>query len=354
MEKLMLFEKVAYEYTSRFSDIAKKRAADKELLLNWVDKYYPEVDKMESQMIDVTQNLVRKFQLWSSFSPVTFYKSLNNEISSKGFNAYLEFYKQGQVNQKGFLLYYMEKKSYNPYEKVVPFLPTEELVSKSKPSLPYYFLIGIFISLLYILGALLFSFSRFKKFLYPKIQGQTANLDIVLKSGEAVHIMVDKESNDLLTNVLNGEIDQIDGKIIIDGKSIVTKDHEDFYYFPDVQKLPGNLSVKSITSLAKIPAESEIIRKRLKDIDFESKLKLMLKMAKSFKRKIYVFHLSVPGAYYELIRELRDEFKSFTSEESLVIYLCSIESAPLGVLNPKISNIFINVKGEFIYKNLPK
>jgi hypothetical protein len=358
VEKLMKFEKEIYakigtgRYTKQQMIDIEKKAGEA-----WYTTEYGELEDREAEMIANTDNMIKQFQFVSIINPATFYKSVNGEISSKGFNAYRMFYKAILEGQKKFLRYYLDerwKENYKP--KIEHILKDDELVLKSKSSLPYFFFAGLILILLYIVGALLLSFYRSKKFLFPDIQGKTGKLDIQLNKGEDVHIIADEDSTDLLSNVLNGEVDvdQFDGKITIDGKSIVTKDHEDLYYFPDVQELPGNLSVKSITSLAKISAESDIIRKRLKDIDFESKLRLMLKMAKSFKRKIYVFNLSVPGSYYELIRELRDEFKSFTSEESLVIYLCSIESAPLGVLNPKISKIFINVKGEFIYTNLPK
>lgn len=354
IDLMMKFEKMSYEYVNKFDSKAERIAADKEMGEKWWDTEFGNIEKVESEMMEKTRENSKKFQLWSIFNPVTLYKSSNNELSSKGYNSYMVIYADGCKKQKGFLRFFLDNKAFKPYTKVKPYLSKDDMIFNSKPSLPFYFFVGIILSLVYIVCSILFSFKRFNKFLFPKVQGKTDKLDIQLKKGEDVHIMTDEESNDLTFNTLNGEIDQFDGKITIDGKSIVTKDHEDLYYFPDVQELPGNLSVKSITSLAKISAESDIIRKRLKDIDFESKLRLMLKMAKSFKRKIYVFNLSVPGAYYELIREMRDEFKSFLSKDTLVIYLCSSESAPLGVLNPKISKIFINVKGEFIYKNLPK
>jgi hypothetical protein len=356
IELMMKFEKESYEYINKFDTKAERIEADKIMGEKWWDTEFQDIEKAESEMMEKTRDNSKKFHLWSIFNPVTFYKSSNNELSSKGYNAYMVIYKDGSKKQKGFLRFFLDKKSFKPYTNVEPYLSKDEMVLKSTPSLPFYFFGGLIVGLLYIVGSLLFSFSRAIKFLFPEIQGKTDKLDIQLNKGEDVHILKDEDSTDLISTVVNGEVDvdHFDGKITIDGNSIVSRKKEDHFYFPDIKKLPGNLSVKSLTSLSKISADSDILSKRLKDIDFESKLRLMLKVAKSFKRKIYVFHLAVPGAYYELILEMRDEFKSFLSKDTLVIYLCSSESAPLGVLNPKISKIFINVKGEFIYKNLPK
>lgn len=348
MERLMSFEKVAYEYTSRFNEVKEKKEADRIFTEeNWWDKGFKEVEKMESEMLNITQDLARKFQLLSIISPVTFYKCVNNEISSKGFNAYLSFYKEGQELQKGFLRYFLDKKSFNPYEKVVPYLKTEELVTKSTPSLPSYFFTGVMLLLFYIVLAVFFSYSRFKKFIFPIINGNSENVDMQFNKKESIQFTYDESSKNLFFNILNGKIAKFKGKITINGVNLITKAKKDYFYFPDIEKLPGNLSVKSLCSLAKISTGN--MDKRLKDLDLEEKFKLFLKIAKNIKKEIYVFNIVFPGNQFELLRAAKEEIKSFKTKDTTVFYFGAIGLSPLEILDPDKIKLFLLYKGEFQY-----
>lgn len=357
VEKLMNFEKETYDKigTGRYSkqqmiDIEREAGED------WYTNEYGDLEKQEKEMLANTDKLIKQFQLVSIINPATYYKTVNGELSSKGFNAYRMFYKSIFEGQKKFLRYYLDerwKENYKP--KIEHILKNDEIVLKSKPSLPYYFLAGIFVSLLYIVGAFLFSSYREKKFLFPPIQGKTEKLDIQFNKGEDVLIIIDEQSADLLSSVMNGEVDvdQFDGKITVNGESIVTKKKDDHFYFPKLKKLPGNLSANSLAALAKIPA-GDIAGKRLKDIEFEKIFKLMLNIAKSKKKEIYVLNLDIPLENYELISEFKEELKSF-SKDAAVVYYCS-ESAfgTVGGLKSDHKMIMINSDGVFKYKDLYK
>ena len=91
-EQLLGLEKEALKSTGRYEKQKEKQEADREsaeIYWNVVSKKIREIDL---QMIDKTEELSRQFQSASIFNPVTFYKSVNNELGSKGFNSYNRFF----------------------------------------------------------------------------------------------------------------------------------------------------------------------------------------------------------------------------------------------------------------------
>jgi hypothetical protein len=171
--------------------------------------------------------------------------------------------------------------------------------------------------------------------------------------GKDTHIIVEKNSKTWLLNVLNGKIDKLDGKVEIDGKSIISKDKKDHFYFPDIEELPGNISVGSLASLAKIPKTQP--GKRLKQLDFMEKFKLIIQIAKSTKREIYLFNLAWPIDLYEVLREVKEDLKAFKNDETIVIYLGVAGCAPLGILRAdKEKMLLINREGKIKYGNAYK
>jgi hypothetical protein len=349
IELMMKFERESWEYVNKFDTRAERVEADKVMGEKWWNTEFANMEKLEAQMKEKTRENSNKFHLWSAFNPATFYKSTNNELSSKGYNAYLDIYDDGTKKQKGFLRFFLDKKSFKPYTDVEPFLGKDEMVFDSKVSLPTYFILSLIISLCYIAGALFFSFSRFKEYLFPDmIVKNTEKLDMQLTKGKDTHIIVEKNSKQWFLNVLNGKVDKLDGKVEIDGKSIISKDKKDHFYFPDLEELPGNISVRSLAAIAEIPKTH--FGKRLKHLDFMEKFKLNLQIAKSTKRKIYLFYLAWPIDLYEVLIEVKEDLKAFTNEETIVIYLGVAGYAPLGILKAdKEKMLYLNREGKMKY-----
>jgi len=354
VDKLMKFEKEIYTKigTGRYTkqqmiDIEKQAGED------WYTNEYSDLEKQENEMIAKTDEIIKQFHFISIINPATFYKSVNSELSSKGFNAYRMFYRSIIEGQKKFLRYYLDerwKENYKP--QIEHIFKDKEIVVKFKSSLPYFFTLGLILLILYIFGALLLSFSRFKKYLFPDmIVKNTKKLEMQFSKGEDIQITCKKEPKEWLLNVLNGKVDKLDGKVEIDGKSIISKDKKDYFYFPDLEELPGHISCRSMASIAKIPKTQS--RKRLKQLDFIEKFKLVIQIAKNTKREIYLFNLAWPIDLYEVLEKVKEDLKAFKNEETVVIYLGSVtDYAPLGILRAdKEKMMIIKRDGEIVYRN---
>ena len=89
----------------------------------------------------------------------------SNEISSKGYGSYIDFYRYIQKLQHDFGLFWLNKRYHSNTEKVESFIKGDENLDKAQNSLPKNFWGGILLTLVYILFFLIFSLFRFKSFL---------------------------------------------------------------------------------------------------------------------------------------------------------------------------------------------
>ena len=169
IEILMEFEKLALEHArdQRYKTEAEKFQSDKKFAEYWWDHKFQKVEKLEAEMVEKTAEIAGQFQLLSIFNPVTFYRSVNNEISSRGYNTYIRFYKENRAIQKGFLRFYLNKRFYENYAKVEPYLARGENMARAFPGLPRYFWAGLLLCFFYTGCGLCFSFFSFKRGVFP-------------------------------------------------------------------------------------------------------------------------------------------------------------------------------------------
>jgi ABC-type branched-subunit amino acid transport system ATPase component len=329
IEKLMEFEKEAFEYSGRYKTREEKIEADKRMGEKWWDKDFKEIEKLEAEMFEKTREIARSFQSWNIFNPVTHYKSVNNELSSRGYNAYLEFYRENQEIHKGFLRYYLDKKRYESYTKVVPYLSKEQLVSRSKVSLPAYFVPGLILNLAIIAGVLFLAYLRFNRSLFPVPEKgvTTENAVFTLTKGMIFGlIMYCLNLKNQFLNVFYGCFKEFRGKITIDGQNIVTREKKRFVYIPCPSRIYNATRIRHLLSLAsKVSVPGIDIKKKvfgdLKDLE---KARLLLAIAQSIKTGIIILDDFAEGLasdfeYTEIVREIK-------SDDNLIISLSSNNS----------------------------
>ncbi len=241
---LMEFEKIGLVNTGRYKTIPEKRQSDKLMAEYYWDNEFKKVEKLEFDMMEKTADNVKKFHFCSILNPVTNYKSINNELSSKGYNSYMAFYRNNQKLQKGFLRYYINKKYYENYSKVKPYLSGKNIFI-SKISLPNTFLPGVMLNLFYIFLLCGFSYRRFKKRIIGD-PGKIIGLEIDIKPGKLNYLLTrDEGLKNQVFNYFTGRGQKfIDVKI--DGQE---PERRDFVYLPDIQKIPNDISEKALYKL---------------------------------------------------------------------------------------------------------
>lgn len=162
---IMAFEK---RYYDRFGILKSGDTASKEALemirSRW-DNEYKKLRKLEAERIKKIKKKIDTYQTLSSFCPTAFYLSVNKELSSKGFQNFLEFYKYAYDLKHDFVRFYTERKIYRPSKKrgVEPFIKDNEDLFYGRSQLPDNFTLGLTVSLVWVGGLVMLMWLRFKR-----------------------------------------------------------------------------------------------------------------------------------------------------------------------------------------------
>lgn len=126
------------------------------------DNEYKKLRKLEMERFDSILKRIRAYQTVAAFFPSTFYLSLNKELSSKGFQNFVNFYRHAYEMKYKFIEFYIDRKFYRPLPKsgVEPFIKeNEDYFFLGQSHLPKGFLLGFGLTVFYI-TVLLFILSR--------------------------------------------------------------------------------------------------------------------------------------------------------------------------------------------------
>ena len=158
---MMEFEKRFY---NRFKVWKSGEAAPddvKAMIQSGQEVEYKKLRETELQRIDGIVKRIRVYQTLASFFPTTFYISTNKELSSKGFQNFIAFYRYSYDMKQDFIKFYIDRKFYRPLPKtgVEPFIKGNEDLFYGKSRLPHNFLLGLILAVIYI-SALLVTLYR--------------------------------------------------------------------------------------------------------------------------------------------------------------------------------------------------
>jgi len=276
------------------------------IILNFRDAY-KKIEGIEYEMIGKTREIADRLHFWSIFNPVTFYKSVNNEISSMGYCGYVSFYEEVIQKQKAFVDFYIRKRFYEKSQKVEPFLAGDEYIFKSKSSLPRYFTAGLLLNLFYLLIVLFIAYARLKRVIFPKIadRGKFKFLEIKFFKGKyCVFFNRYEDFKNYWFKILTGKAAGLTGEISLDGQAILSggkSEKQEFIYIPSPKFIPGEIQVKSILGLVnsklklqkadidKIEAGfGDAVKRRFSELGKSEKLDMLLKLSGLTGIKIYL------------------------------------------------------------------
>lgn len=343
-EQLLVFEKEALKDTGRYDSQQEKKESDRKSAEYYWDVVSKRIRAIDLEMIRETREISRQFQYWSIFNPVTFNRSVNNELGSKGFNSYNRFFRENLVIQRGFLRRVFDKRYYENYTRVEPYLPFEKLVVKAEPGLPMYFSAGILVNLFYLALAILWGYPGFKGFMFPRAEapGGYDRVDIDCRHGSIVSLTVDNQ--DLYLQVVNGLLRRspdFNGKITVEGQNIINADGQAVVYVPGQDKIPGNFRVKDLFNLAaKTPAAAkqelqqfkqenqDMLKKRLSALTPGQRTCILVDLCRLKKVKIYVIRDFKKVLYGKSLRLALNKLRSLKESGALILCLSEIFITP--------------------------
>lgn len=350
LDALMDFEKESKKELNEWIDKNKKNLTRQQIIEKGRElskkfekgqfKRIMEVEATTERQMKSQANLMQ--QLYSLY-PTTFYFSMGNEISSRGFKNILTFYKRAIDTKKKFIPFINERKYAFPPVPIQSFIDQNENIYTAGCTIPKYSFPGYMFLMGWIFFAWLVSVNSFKKSVFqardediPHLE----NLEIELEKGTSNVMLTYKIitlSNNLY-NVLSGQNNKFKGKIFLRNTDIV-KDNQgaSFIYFCHPATIPKDLKTKDFVQFIgkslKLPKErqknlirefnlNEVEDKRFKEMLDKDKGTVLLRVGLLFpNRQVYIFHDFLKGMPAKFAKQFQDELLMLKKQNASIIYI---------------------------------
>lgn len=331
LNKLEIYTKAEQsilEKVSKLNAPDEIKKAYKRLIQQYLEGDFKKIVALEENMLINTKRAAKKVHFFSIFTPVTFYKSVGNEISGYSYKGLISFYRVSLKKYQRFVNYCFENTIDGKRPKDNPFIKNpDDYIVHLKSSLPHYFKSGLLLQLFYILVLFTIDFFRFRRFIFPSEKNKVfSNIDLKLEKGKHYVFSYMRDEHHVpeqIYNVFWGTAGKFSGKISIDGGSIVNQEKKNFVYLPVPDSLPGKLKVKTIINFLaglfnvsksenkKVKEEfKKILNKEFEEIKDVEKTHIMLRMAEYKKSDIYLlhdffFHIDKPEILISVLDDLK-------------------------------------------------
>ena len=261
---------------------------------------------------------------WSMLTPTTFYLLTANEVSSRGYASFLEFYEYVREMWTRFVRFWIDRVFYHDPGEIVNFLQKDENIFRSRSHLPAYITTGLLILLGYVVAGFFLSYSRYRLWLYPgPVEASAfAGLSVIFSAGAPNSIVTNRP--EFIWQVLNefyGRGRGLPWQVVLAGKRLLGKVKQDFFLVPTIHQVPGEYKVKHLYCFYRdwyaAPAERSagaraalakvgtgLLEKRFGELDDLEKARVLLILARLAAAPVYIlaeFAFSlIPCLHHEL------------------------------------------------------
>lgn len=347
LRNLMDFEDQAIKEVRKIQKETGRKLS-REDIARLAEKYSENVFKKVQEIEDNLNKEIRKYidfhQAFSMLCPSTFYLSVTNEISSRGFENILEFHEFAKDTKDKFLDFYVERKPHHiKGQPVESFVKKDENIYFGEVRVPWNFPWGLLVTFVWIGGMLKLSYFLYRKSLFesPKeiILGLN-DLDIDVEEGKSNVVLSRGETvRQHLYNVLSGKNKAFNGRVLIHGKDIVPGNKGiDFVYICHPDEIPGDIKAGNFVSFlgcaSRVPKDqvasiwvrldlNKYGKKSFNELEDNYKLRgQLVLMAGLFKRRnIYVINNLTKGMPADFIQEFAVQLDKLKQEGTSVLYL---------------------------------
>jgi len=319
------------EYDS--NDMEKER----QIIEDYKKHDFPRLKGRELELMSEIKEAVDRTNKLAILTPTTFYLYTCNEVSSKGYAGFLEFYRYVVEMWEKFVYFWIDQVFYKG-KVLVNFLKIEgnNNIFKSRGHLPDLFAIGLLYNLGLCIILIIACFYRYIQWLHPLPKKAGAFADLVLDFHKGETHVIDVYRQEFIHQFLNrfqGKERGLKWQITIDGKNIEGKEKQDFFLIPNIKDIPGDIKVKNLfrlyqswfkpspektkTLLTEIGNKSlEKKFAKLEDID---KARVLLILARMVETKIYIlndFAFGIPGYLWN---ELPEYVDALMKQDTIII-----------------------------------
>lgn len=291
---------------------------------------------------------IRKYidfhQALSMIFPSTFYLSITNEISSRGYENLMGFHEYAKETKDKFMYFYIKRKPYHKRgQPVEPFIKKDENIYFGECQVPWNLPWGLLVTFFWIGGVFKLSYFLYRRSLF-RVPEETiiglSDLDIDVEEGKS-NVMLSRGETirQHLYNVLSGKNKAFNGRVLIDGKDIVPGNKGvNFVYMCHPDEIPGDIQAGNFISFLahalKIPKSqvdslwvrldlNKYGKRTLTGLQDEYKLRgQFLVTAALFKKSaIYVINNIAKGMPSDFINEFAEQLDKLKQERTAILYL---------------------------------
>jgi ABC-type transport system involved in multi-copper enzyme maturation permease subunit len=299
----MSFEKRSFKELGIFDQSKRGTEKEKLMFLDFWNNEFRQVMEKEQILIEELKKHAQFYQTLAGFCPSSFFISLSNEISSKGFGNLVAFYVYAQQMKRDFVWFRAENYIFSNRDDILAFIKGDENIFYGKSMLPENFDFGMAMNAIWLMVLMALSWFFFQRFLE-----QIPDTVIDLKpdfSKSKVTVILSNNQN-LLSQLLVQLKYQKSNYVIV----------------PSPETLPSDLRVRSIFSFFNFSIPDNVLPiagKCSYALNREYKALVVLELIKQFNRDFIVFN--------NFLADLSDDFAEYFSKalkeikkERVVVY----------------------------------
>ncbi|NIR11414.1 MAG: hypothetical protein GTN82_38855, partial [Candidatus Aminicenantes bacterium] len=330
-----------YGKTDLYSIELKRKLVDE-----YFDEEYPKIEALEKELRDEIARLIRNHRNRSIWTPITFNNLLCSELSSRGYDSYLEFLDHNIKKHREFTRFWINMVYYVHHEdrKLENFFKKEgENIFRGTAKLPENVLTGILLHLFYIavlFAASLILFYHSLDRVEDEEEAKLGVLDLKIKKNKPNAWKCDGDTLiHFLYRLFSGRVSQLinKGRVLLDKVDILYSSMQhNFMFLCHWKHFPGDIKVRELISffaslnniprsetadLFKRPQIKSISSKVFGDLKKREKFTAVLALTYLFKTEIYLLDDISNEAPAECAVELKDRIDELHRDGAVVILI---------------------------------
>jgi ABC-type transport system involved in multi-copper enzyme maturation permease subunit len=281
---MMNIEKKAKEQIGRMKRDNTNTEVRRKLHEYFWSNQFKQIFSHEQNMINQMKGFVSLHHNLSLIFPTSFFLSVNNEISGRGYESLISFYEYALKHKRGFVQYYAEKSFYLGEETVRSYLKGDENIFHASSMLPGNFGFGLVIGFFWLLGLLFFNWLAFNRLL-----DRRSNID----SAGIKELKPQEFKKNRITNVLTFNHSLLSGFL-----ETLRRQGSRYIFAPGPDCLPGDVKVKrlfDLFGLAVPDALKPLANKYVSCLEADYKALAIMEISRLNHAEFYIFNNFLAG-----------------------------------------------------------
>lgn len=361
---LLEFEQRAIKQEGIVKKGEKMPQAEIDLMESYWNKEYKNILNIESDIQSEMKSNINVYQKLSVIFPSTFYFSVTNEVSSKGYDNLIDFYITALDVKRRFSRYYINQIYYfSNYSNVKSFITKDENMFYARSRIPTNYYLGMGFMFLYLILLTWWSYIRYKRAVFgfsEDWRGGLKNPRLDLRKFQLRPFYIEDERfGHQIYNLLSAQNQAFkdhgfQDKILIEDYDIVVENQKDeFLYLCHLSSMPGDITAGALVKLiiqilgarqkrkgesGKIPISPpgsmkfDYARKSISQLERQEQEHLLLALLRHETRPIYLINDVGKGLSINFVLQLKKQMELLAKDGALVIYLTTDYHPPVRTL----------------------